>query len=280
MESFVEFASKSWDFLVSLISSARIFDVVDIALVATLLYFTYVFIRDRRAGKLAAGVVILILLQLLAELLELNAMRFIMQNVFQVGLLALIVVFQPELRSALEKVGGEPLRSLKSIGEIRERIDQSRSAAWIKPLCDAVTDMAAERTGALIVIEQSTPLGDIAAGGIIINADMNSYLLKNIFFNKAPLHDGAVIIRGGRIWAASCFLPISTNKEIAESLGTRHRAAIGMSENSDAYVIVVSEETGTVSIAHEGKLRRGYDYNSLRAELERIQTKHMHGVTR
>lgn len=277
MESIIDFASKSWDFMVSLITSAGIFDVIDIAMVAILLYFIYVFIRDRRAGKLAAGVVILILLQLLAELLELNAMRFIMQNVFQVGLLALIVVFQPELRSALEKVGSEPLRSLKSIGEIREKIDLQKSAAWIKPLCDAVTDMAAERTGALIVIEQTTPLGDIAAGGITVNADMNSYLLKNIFFNKAPLHDGAVIIRAGRIWAASCFLPISTNKEIAESLGTRHRAAIGMSENSDAYVIVVSEETGTISIAHDGELRRGYDYGKLKTELEGLKLKNTYG---
>ncbi|NLY68189.1 MAG: TIGR00159 family protein [Clostridiales bacterium] len=274
MESILDFASKTWDFFVSLVSSAGIFDLLDIAMVAVLLYFIYVFIRDRRAGKLAAGVVILILLQLLAELLELNAMRFIMQNVFQVGLLALVVVFQPELRSALEKVGSEPLRGLKSIGEIR---DASKSAAWIKPLCDAVTDMAAERTGAIIVIELTTPLGDIAAGGIIVNADMSSYLLKNIFFNKAPLHDGAVIIRGGRIWAASCFLPISTNKEIAESLGTRHRAAIGMSENSDAYVIVVSEETGTVSVAHDGELHRGYDYNRLKSELEGLKYKHIYG---
>lgn len=207
MESIIDLAGKTWDFLVSLISSVSIFDLLDIAVVAVLLYFIYVFIRDRRAGKLAAGVVILVLLQLIAELLELNAMRFIMQNVFQVGLLALVVVFQPELRSALEKVGGEPLRSLKSIGEIRDKNDPAKSAAWIKPLCDAVTDMAADRTGALIVIEQTTPLGDVAAGGIIVNADMNSYMLKNIFFNKAPLHDGAVIIRGGRIWAASCFLP-------------------------------------------------------------------------
>jgi diadenylate cyclase len=277
MESIIDLAGKTWDFLVSLISSVSIFDLLDIAVVAVLLYFIYVFIRDRRAGKLAAGVVILVLLQLIAELLELNAMRFIMQNVFQVGLLALVVVFQPELRSALEKVGGEPLRSLKSIGEIRDKNDPAKSAAWIKQLCDAVTDMAADRTGALIVIEQTTPLGDVAAGGIIVNADMNSYMLKNIFFNKAPLHDGAVIIRGGRIWAASCFLPISTNKAISGSLGTRHRAAIGMSENSDAYVIVVSEETGTISIAHEGELRRGYDYNKLKAELEGLKFKHIHG---
>lgn len=277
MESIIDLAGKTWGFLVSLFSSFSIFDLLDIAVVAVLLYFIYVFIRDRRAGKLAAGVVILVLLQLIAELLELNAMRFIMQNVFQVGLLALVVVFQPELRSALEKVGGEPLRSLKSIGEIRDKSDPAKSAAWIKPLCDAVTDMAADRTGALIVIEQTTPLGDVAAGGIIVNADMNSYMLKNIFFNKAPLHDGAVIIRGGRIWAASCFLPISTNKAIAGSLGTRHRAAIGMSENSDAYVIVVSEETGTISIAHEGELRRGYDYNKLKAELEGLKFKHIYG---
>lgn len=276
MDTIVAFIQQAWDFFVSIIASAGILDILDIAMVAVLLYFIYKFIRDRRAGKLAAGVVFLILLQLLSELLELNAMRFIMQNVFQVGLLALVVVFQPELRSALEKVGSEPLRSLKSIGDIRgERGERALAgkAVWIKSLCDAVSDMAAERTGALIVIEQSTMLGDVAAGGIIVNADINSYLLKNIFFNKAPLHDGAVIIRGGRIWAAGCWLPISSNNAIINNLGTRHRAAIGMSENSDAYVIVVSEETGTVSIAHEGELRRGYDYNQLKAELEKLKFK-------
>lgn len=277
MDAIIAFLGEAWSFFVALISSAGILDVLDIAMVAVLLYFIYKFIRDRRAGKLAAGVVFLVLLQLLAELLELNTMRFIMQNVFQVGLLALVVVFQPELRSALEKVGGEPLRGLKSIGEIRDKNDAGKSAVLAKALCDAVTDMAADHTGALIVIEQSTPLGDVAAGGIIINADLNSYLLKNIFYNKAPLHDGAVIIRGGRIWAAGCFLPLSTNESIVSDLGTRHRAAIGMSENSDAYVIVVSEETGNISIAHDGELRRGYDYNSLKAEIEKLKFRQPYG---
>ena len=256
MDTVKAFILEARDFFTSIIASAGIFDVLDIAMVSVLLFYIYKFIRDRRAGKLAAGVVILILLQLLAELLSLSAMRFIMQNVFQVGLLALVVIFQQELRSALEKVGSEPLRSLKRIGEKNERVDAGRPM-WIKALCDAVADMAVDRTGALIVIEQTTPLGDVASGGIIVNADLTSYLLKNIFFNKAPLHDGAVIIRGGRIWAAGCFLHLSTNEAIASSLGTRHRAAIGMSENSDAYVIVVSEENGMISIAHEGELRRG-----------------------
>lgn len=243
-----------------------VFDIIDICLVWLFLYLAYKFIRERRASKLAIGVVILLALRVITDFYQLVAMRFILQNVLQVGLIALVVVFQPELRSALEKVGGEPFRGIKSLTDAKD------SAAYnevIDNLCEAVCDMSLDKTGALIVIERETKLGDYAKTGVIINADVSSFLIKNIFFNKAPLHDGAMIIRNARVLAAGCFLPLSTNPDIIKDLGTRHRAAIGMSENSDAAVVVVSEENGVISIAHDGKLKRNLDHASLRKELVR-----------
>lgn len=267
MEAFGESIAGLWQLLTDTVKSIGFIDVLDIALVAVLLYLIYKFIRDRRAGKLASGIVILVLLLIFSNLFGMNAMKFLMQNVFQVGLLALVVVFQPELRSALEKVGGEPLKSLRSIGENK---DEKAMEPFFRSLCDAVIDLSSDMTGALIVIERTTKLGDIIKSGTVLNADMSSFLLKNIFFNKAPMHDGAVVLRGDRIYAAGCFLPLSGNAEIIKDLGSRHRAGIGMSENSDAVVIIVSEETGTISVAEGGNLKRGFNYNSLYAELRRV----------
>lgn len=242
-------------------------DVIDILTVAALLYAAFVFIRDRRAGKLALGVGLVVVLQFLASALELSTLQFIIGNIFQVGLIALIIVFQPELRSALEKLGGEPLKGIKSIGEHKENDGKGR---FVRELCEAVTELADSKTGALIVIERSTKLGDVIKTGVIVNADLSSFLVRNIFFNKAPLHDGAMILRSYRIHAAGCFLPLSSNDSIIQDLGTRHRAGIGMSENSDAVVIIVSEETGTISVARDGQLRRNYNYASLKKLLEEL----------
>ncbi|MBR6769338.1 MAG: diadenylate cyclase CdaA [Clostridia bacterium] len=244
-----------------------VFDVIDICLVWFFLYLAYKFIRERRASKLAIGVGVLLALRVISDFYELVAMRFILQNVLQVGLIALVVVFQPELRSALEKVGGEPFRGIKSLTDAK---DSALYGDVIDNLCEAICDMSLDKTGALIVIERETKLGDYAKTGTLINADVSSFLIKNIFFNKAPLHDGAVIIRNARVHAAGCFLPLSTNPDIIKDLGTRHRAAIGMSENSDAAVIVVSEENGVISIAHDGKLKRNYDYAKLHKELTQL----------
>lgn len=241
-----------------------VFDIIDISLVWLFLYLAYKFIRERRASKLAIGVGILLVLRVITDFYQLEAMRFILQNVLQVGLIALVVVFQPELRSALEKVGGEPFRGIKSLTDAK---DNALYNTVIDDMCEAICDMSLDKTGALIVIERETKLGDYAKTGVIINADVSSFLIKNIFFNKAPLHDGAVIIRNARVLAAGCFLPLSTNPDIIKDLGTRHRAAIGMSENSDAAVIVVSEESGVISVAYDGKLKRNLDHASLRKEL-------------
>ena len=257
----------TWPYFVSQVKSIDLLDVLDILIVTVLLYYVYAFIRDRRAGRLAVGVAILAVIMLISSLLGLSAMSFIMTSIFQIGFVAIIVVFQPELRSALEKMGGEPLKSLRSIGENKESTPLS---PYISELCHGVTELAKTKTGALIVIERNTKLGEIIKTGVIVNADLSTFILRNIFYEGAPLHDGAVILRGWRVHAAGCFLPLSQDEGIIKDLGTRHRAGIGMSAESDAVVIIVSEETGTISLAVGGQLHRGFTYGSLKRELETL----------
>lgn len=261
MDAVINYLKNGFAYMGSQIGMMQFTDVIDILLLSVLLYYVYKFIRDRRAGKLAAGVIVLILVLAVSELLDMYAIKFILQNVFQVGMLALIILFQPELRAALEKMGNEPLRSLKSIGEQRDIAAVTRA---VDAVCDAVSEMARTKTGALIVIERSTKLGDIIRFGVELDAKLSAHLLRNIFFNKAPLHDGAVVIRDLRICAAGCFLPLSQNDTLMRDLGTRHRAAVGVSEISDALVVVVSEETGTISLAFDGGLKRDYNPQTLK----------------
>lgn len=239
-------------------------DVIDIALLAVVLYYIYRFVRERRAAKLAFGLGLLVLLYAVTTLLEMNAMSFLLQNIFQVGLLALIILFQPELRAALEKVGGDPLRSLKNLTEPKELSEKTKV---IDNICIAATDMSRDHTGALIVIERTTRLGDIMKTGVLIDATVSQSLIKNIFFNKAALHDGAMIISENRIAAAGCFLPLTQNTRISKDKGTRHRAGVGISEVSDAIVIIVSEETGEISLAIGGELFGSQNYTTLRQQI-------------
>ncbi|MBQ8496883.1 MAG: diadenylate cyclase CdaA [Clostridia bacterium] len=263
---------KFWKTVTFLIAQFDMVDFFDIALVAVLIFYFVKFIRDRRASKLAIGVGFVFGLLLLSEVFEMRAMNFLISNIVQVGVVAILIVFQPELRSALEKVGGSSFKTLKHTMSPKEK-ERSNSES-IENICQAVSELSREYTGALIIIERSTPLGDIIKTGTVVNANIVVAVLKNIFFNKAPLHDGAVVIRNNRVCAAGCFLPMSQNDDIIKDLGTRHRSAIGMSENSDAVVIVVSEETGTISIALNGELRRNYDYNSLKQELTSLLAEH------
>ena len=223
---------------------------------------------------MALGVLMILVVLLFSDMLDMSALKFLLSNIVQVGLISLIIIFQPELRSALEKMGGSPFRTIKNAGE--QKSIQAKHTA-INNICEAASELSREYTGALIVIERSTPLGDIIKTGTIVNADVTVPLLRNIFYNKAPLHDGAVVIKNGRIYAAGCFLPMSTNDDIIKDLGTRHRSAIGMSENSDAVVVVVSEETGTISIAVDGQLKRNYDLGTLEAELSTLLGSDPHG---
>ena len=265
MDTLIANISEFFSYVVNQLSSMRVVDFVDIALVSVLFFYVFVFIRDRRAGKLAVGVLFLLLGVAVSELANMRAMSFILQNIVQVGMVALIVIFQPELRSMLEKMGGN---SIKGISRLSESKDSAAKMELINEICEACQNLSESRTGALIAIEGVTKLGDEIRSGVIVNADVSRYIIGNIFFNKAPLHDGAMIIRDGRIHACGCFLPLSENHDIIKELGTRHRAAIGLSEVSDAFVIVVSEETGMISVARDGKLKRNFDKYSLREQLE------------
>ena len=255
-------------YVIDTVKEIRLIDFFDIAILACILFFIYRFIRDRRAGKLMLGLVLIIALYILSSSLGMYALKFVFDNFLQVGIIAILIVFQPEMRAALEKVGGTTFSGLKSFTSDSKTLAALNSQ--IEVLATTANDLSRDKVGALIVIERSTKLGEYIKSGVNIDSIISPYILRNIFFDKAPLHDGAVIIRDGRICAAGCFLPLSTNNDIDKDLGTRHRAAIGLSETSDALVIVVSEETGTVSLACDGNLKRNYNYNSLKQELTNL----------
>lgn len=251
-----------------------VIDVIDILLLTVVFYYIYRFVRTRRAGKLAIGLLLIVGIMVCSEIFGMRAIQFVFKNIYQIGLIAIVIVFQPELRAALEKMGGAaPLTTLKGLGGSENR-DMVALTHAVDNLCEAVCDLSLDKTGALIVIERSTKLGEYIKPGDEINATLSPMLLRNLFFNKAPLHDGAVIIRDMRIQAAGCLLPLSQNEEIDKNLGTRHRAGIGITEVSDAIVIVVSEETGVISVACGGNLKRNFNYNSLKNELLGLLSHH------
>ena len=243
-------------------------DVIDILLLSLVLFFIYNLIRDSRAWKLIIGLMVMLAISVIAEVFEMSALGFIFGNFQQLGLIAILVLFQPEFRTALERVGGTPITGIKSIAANSEAM--ASVSAQIESVCTAAADLSRDKLGALMVIERSTKLGDFIRSGVEIDSVVSPFVLKNIFFNKAPLHDGAVILRNGRIAAAGCFLPLSTKEDIDKDLGTRHRAAIGLTEVSDAVVIIVSEETGKISLAVGGTLERNYNYATLKQALNSI----------
>ena len=248
-----------------------IVNIVDILILAGVIFAAYHFIKERRASKLAWGVCILILFIILCAALKLRAMQFILSGFSQFGIIVFIaLVFQPELRSALEKLGDTSIRGFQHIGEQK---NNSTTNALIDEFCEAIFDLSRTKTGALVVFERNTKLGDIILTGTIVNAQFSGTLLKSIFFDKAPLHDGAVVIRANRIHSAACLLPLESDREVYTELGTRHRAAIGVSEVSDCISVVVSEETGIVSIANEGKLIRNFNKQSLKKKLQEYLVK-------
>ncbi len=247
-----------WSSFVEMIRNVEfspINDTIDILLVTAILYVAFKFLRDRRAGKLAAGVALFFIVLIISDVAEMRALNFILSSLTQAGLVALLIIFQPELRSALEKMGNGSIKNIKGMFTTAATKEMISS---FKEMGKAVDELADSKTGALIVFERDTKLGDVIKSGTIVDAGINSMLINNIFYNKAPLHDGAMVIRNNRVFAAGCFLPLSQNQDIIKELGTRHRAGIGISEVSDAIVIIVSEETGMVSVAIDGKLRRGF----------------------
>ena len=263
MDYITNYVNYIWNQIISM----TVFDVIDIIIVSIIFYHIFKFVRDRRAGKLAIGILFILFVLFLSDMLNMQALNYLVAAVVQVGAIGLIIVFQSELRSFLEKVGGNPFVPLN---RKLEHKSFQQTLECIDVVVDGARFFSAEKTGALIVFERGTKLGDVIRTGTLINAEPSVFLLKNIFFNKAPLHDGALIIRNNRFFSAGCFLPLSLNNDIIKDLGTRHRAAIGMSENSDCVVVVVSEETGTISIALDGVLTRDYDEVSLKNELLKL----------
>lgn len=236
----------------------RLIDVLDIVIVAYLVYKILGFIQETRAQQLVRGLVVLGIVFFLSDFLKLYLLNWLLRNFVTMGFFALIVLFQPELRRGLEQLGRRNIVS----GQFRS-LDKENAIEVVKEIVAAVDDFSATRTGALIVFERETMLNDIIETGTIVDARISVRLLGNLFYEGSPLHDGAVIIRGDRIHAASCVLPLTEKKNIGRNLGTRHRAGLGVSEVSDALVIVVSEETGVISVAENGNFRRFMDLKSV-----------------
>lgn len=252
---------------VSLMNTFGIADLLDVSVVAFIIYSLIKIVRETRAEQLVKGIVILVIGYFLSYQFNLKMLSTILDSVFQFGVIALIVVFQPELRRALEQIGRSKLGDYWSFPakDSEEYIKAQKDA--IKAVSDAADGFKRSKTGALMVFERKTKLGDIIDTGTIIDAKPSVAILGNIFYNKAPLHDGAMILRDGMVYAAGCILPLTRNENVSIDLGTRHRAAMGMSENSDAVVVVVSEETGSISIAINGVLKRNYNRETLEREL-------------
>lgn len=262
---FLDTITNLFDAFISIIKSMTVFDVLDIAILSFLLYKGIQIARETRAGQLVKGIILIILCYFIADFFELKAMTYILQTFFSWGFLAIVILFQPELRRILEKMGRTKVVSLYSLNPM----DVNGSfAAWencIDAICESSASLSSTKTGALIVCERMTKLGEQIDTGTILNCTPSAAVFGNIFFPNTPLHDGAVIIRDGMILAAGCFLPKPQKEEfINKQLGSRHRAAIGISEVSDALVVVVSEETGNISVAEDGVLTRGYNKESLK----------------
>jgi len=246
-----------WTFLIQNIRLVRIRDILDILIVAFVIYGGIRLVRETRAAQLVKGILALVVAAQLADWLELNAISYLLASTLQVGVIAIIVMFQPEIRRALEKIG-----NTTAAGQLFNSTDELEEMA--DSICEATTYMSERKIGALIILEKTTKLGDIMKSGTMLDAQVSSQLLINIFMSNTPLHDGATIISGNRIKASACFLPLTQNNSFSKELGTRHRAAIGMSEIADSISVVVSEETGRVSVASDGNLKRNINPNELK----------------
>ena len=236
------------------ISNFQVKDLIEIVILAGLLFLAFQLLRGRKAGALVTGLVVVAGLSILSNIFNLNVLYRLFSTILGSGLLVVIIIFQPEIRDALEKIGNGSLKGIMSFSDRKKKKEQYLNA--IENICSAVTELSRESTGALIVIERSISLSDVVKMGVTLDANVNDLLIRNLFYDKAPLHDGAVVISGDKIVAAGCFLPLTQRVDLDSSLGTRHRAAIGMAERSDAIVIVVSEETGGISIAYDFSLIR------------------------
>ena len=263
------FDNKFGDILSACKNAIRNFhikDAIEIIILAGIIFLAFQLLKGRKAGALLTGLVVIAGLSLVSNLLGFTVLYKLFSTILGSGLLVVIIIFQPEIRDALEKIGNGSLKGIMSFSDRKKKKAQYLNS--IDKICSAVNELSATSTGALIVIERSIRLSDVTRTGVIIDANVNDLLIRNLFYDKAPLHDGAVIISGDRILAAGCFLPLTQRVDLDSNLGTRHRAAMGMAERSDAVVIVVSEETGVISIAYDFSLERNIKPGELRKFLQ------------
>ena len=258
-----------FDYAINFIRIMRIADIIDIFIVTIAIYYLMIAIRGTRAVQLMKGILVIVAVYMLSGLMRLHTLNYILSALVQVAMFGVIVIFQPELRNLLEKMGRLKVGHVLGIAVdfVNEREEME---TVIDNISGAADDMSRTRTGSLIVIERHTRLGEYTSSGTLINADVTRELLKNIFVPNTPLHDGAVIIRGSKIITAGCVLPLTANTNLATELGTRHRAALGLSETSDAVIVVVSEETGKISIAMNGSLTRNLTEQTLKKALTKL----------
>ncbi|MBE6879328.1 MAG: TIGR00159 family protein [Ruminococcaceae bacterium] len=261
----IQYLTDIWENLISVWRTMGIIDYIDILLLAYLIYKGIKIVKETRAVQLVKGIVVIVVLFFVVNQLQLKAMGVIMETFINVGIVAILIVFQPELRRILERVGRTKVKGIALGFDNRNDSTNTDVVNCIEAVCSACEQLSQTATGALIVFERETKLGEQIDTGTILNAVPSTEMIGNIFFPNTPLHDGAMIIRDSKIYAAGCFLPKPQKEElISKALGSRHRAAIGMSEVSDSVVIIVSEETGTISIAENGSLTRFYTKDTLR----------------
>lgn len=265
MQAVWDAISSFFDLIFYIVSSIGLNDILDIIVITFIFYKCIGFFRKTRGGTLVKGLVVLLVVALFAQWLEMSMVNWLMVRVMDSVLIAAVIIFQPEIRRALEHVGTSRIGSLGIAGNGSS--DEESYINRIDQACKAAGSMQEQKCGALMVFERNTQLGEIISSGTLVDAETTTPLVCNIFYPKSPLHDGAMILREGKIYAAGCILPLTQNTELSRALGTRHRAALGMSENSDAVVVVVSEETGTISLAVNGELKRGFDAITLHNEL-------------
>lgn len=250
----------------------NIIDIIEIIIIAFAVYQIIIWIKDTRAWVLMKGIIVLFVVWIIAMILGMNALLWIFQNAMVIGITAIVIIFQPEFRNALEQLGRKSFSSISPFEDSKAKYERYSDRS-IQGIVKAVYEMAKVKTGALIVVEKDIQCREFERTGIPIDAEISSQLLINIFEHNTPLHDGAVILRDNRVVSATCYLPLSDNLELSKDLGTRHRASLGVSEVSDSLTIVVSEETGIVSVALEGKLRRSVDADALTQMLQRVSRK-------
>ncbi len=251
----------------------RVPDILEMLIIAFLVYHILVWAKNTRLWSLLKGIIVIVVFILIAALFNMSTILWIVERVFSIAIIAMVVILQPELRKALEELGRKNFfANVLSLGD--DKTQGRFSDRTLNEIVRACVEMGKVRTGALIVIEQNHPLAEYERTGIDVDGIVTSQLLINIFEHNTPLHDGAVIIRGDRVTAATCYLPLSDNQGIGKELGTRHRAGVGVSEATDSLTIIVSEETGKISIAYEGELERAVDSDRLRERLRILQDKH------